>query len=244
MNITVNGQQYVWRFQYPGRGQACLRLQRHGRPGRHDRHARHHSRRRRRTPGGSRSSAARWTRPGLHEQDLVPDPARRDPGGSEAGRLQRASAPSCAAATTPNMYGRVIGMRYDDYKALVRRKGRSSSSTAQDRRRASSRSAQQDSSTAGARTRPTQHDRPIARPRPQIIAHERRRAERARLDLVAHHHRSQEDRDHVPLHGPRLLRAGRRRGAADAHPARRSPDNTLLDARAVQPDPHACTGRR
>ena len=50
---------------------------------------------------------------------------------------------------------------------------------------------------------------------PQITAHQRR-ARAEGLDLLGDHDRSQEDRDHVPGHDVRLLRAGRGRGAADA----------------------------
>ena len=42
----------------------------------------------------------------------------------------------------------------------------------------------------------------------------------SRLDRLGHHHRSQEDRDPLPVHDRVLLPGGRRRGAADAHPAR------------------------
>ena len=75
-----------------------------------------------------------------------------------------------------------------------------------------------------------------ARPRPQIIAHRAER-EATRLDLVDHHDRSQEDRDHVPRHGAGLLRAGRGRGAAHAHAAG-GPGQHAADAGALQPDPH------
>ena len=102
LNIKVDGQQYVVALPVPaGRGQARLRLQRHGRAGRHDRHARHHSRRRRALVVDPEARRQDGRGPGLHEQDLVPDPARRDPRGRGPGGLQRASAPSCAGATTP-----------------------------------------------------------------------------------------------------------------------------------------------
>ncbi len=102
LNIKVDGQQYVWRYQYPMQDKTQrLLLRRHGRPRRHDRHAGHHGRRRRRTRGGSPSWAARWT----------PSRATRTRRGSRSPRARSprattrssspASAPSCAVATTP-----------------------------------------------------------------------------------------------------------------------------------------------
>ncbi len=79
-------------------------------------------------------------------------------------------------------------------------------------------------------------------PVPQIIAHRVERP-RARLDVVDHDDRPQEDRDHVPGHDVRLLRARRRRGAADAHPARRAGQHAA-DARDATTSSSRCTGRR
>ena len=49
-----------------------------------------------------------------------------------------------------------------------------------------------------------------------------------RLDLVVHHHRSQEDRDHVPLHGPGVLRAGSGVEALLIRVQLGAPENTLV----------------
>ena len=139
-----------------------------------------------------------------------------------------------------NMFARVIGLPLDEYKAWYDGKA-AADQDARRRRRQAARRAQQAAvetqTVGGARVAATDRRprRPRA-PRPQIIAHEVERR-RPRLDVVAHDDRSQEDRDHVPLHGPRLLRARRRRGAADADPARRAGQH-VPDAREVQPDPH------
>ena len=99
MKIAVNGQQYVWRYSYPGKDQLLVYTDMV-------------------VPVGmtvllditADDVVHSWwipklggkmdAVPGYVEQDLVPDPAGRDPGGPEAGGLRRASAPSCAAATT------------------------------------------------------------------------------------------------------------------------------------------------
>ena len=63
-----------------GRG-AGVRLQRHVRAGRHDRHARRPVQGRRPLVVDPRARRQDGRGPGPHEQDLVPDPARRDPRG-------------------------------------------------------------------------------------------------------------------------------------------------------------------
>ena len=115
MKIAVNGQQYVWRYGYPGKDNLLV-YTRHGRPGRHDRAAGHHRRRRR--PLLVDPEARRQVRrgPGLHEQDLVPDPAGCDP---KEGQKQVVFTGQCAelcGRNHANMYARVIGMRMADYK--------------------------------------------------------------------------------------------------------------------------------
>ena len=55
---------------------------------------------------------------------------------------------------------------------------------------------------------------------PEIILHGEIGPRPRRLDRLGHHHRSQEDRDPLPVHDGVLLPGGWRRGAADAHPAR------------------------
>ena len=72
--------------------------------------------------------------------------------------------------------------------------------------------------------------------RPQILGREAR-PEAKGLDVVDHHDRPQEDRDHVPVHGPRVLPAGRRRGAAAEDPARGAGQH-VPEPREVQPDLH------
>ena len=81
LNLRVDGQQYVWRYQYPKLGEGDLLLRRHGRPGRHDRHARHHGRRRHALLVDPEARRQDGRGPGLHEQDLVQDPRVRDPRG-------------------------------------------------------------------------------------------------------------------------------------------------------------------
>ena len=58
------------------------------------------------------------------------------------------------------------------------------------------------------------------------------------LDRLADHHRSQEDRDHVPGHHLRVLHPRRCRGAADAGPARGA-EQHAAQLRALQPAAHA-----
>ena len=60
MNIEVNGKQYVWQFTYPG-DEKVFSYTRMYVPCGDDDHARHPLGRRAAPPGGSRSSAARWT---------------------------------------------------------------------------------------------------------------------------------------------------------------------------------------
>ena len=69
-------------------------------PGRHDRHAGHHGRRRRPLLVDPEARRQDGRRPGLRQQDLVPDPAGRHPGRARSRWSTTASAPSCAAATT------------------------------------------------------------------------------------------------------------------------------------------------
>ena len=92
MNIQVNGKQYVWQFTYPGDDEGLL-LHAHVRAGRDDGHARHPLRRR----------AALVVDPGARRQDGRAARATRTRPGSrstEPGDVLRASAPSCAGATT------------------------------------------------------------------------------------------------------------------------------------------------
>ena len=83
------------------------------------------------------------------------------------------------------------------------------------------------------------HDRDDRGPREGAAAdHRARGAARAEgLDVVDHDDRSQEDRDHVPVHDPRLLLPRRGRGAAAAHPAGVAGEHVPLP-REVQPALH------
>ena len=82
-----------------GRGRLLLR--RHGRPRRHDRHARHHGRRRHPLMVDPQAGRQDGRRPGLHQQDLVQDPASARSPRARTRWSSTASAPSCAGATTP-----------------------------------------------------------------------------------------------------------------------------------------------
>ena len=83
------------------RGEARLRLQRHVRADRDDGGARHQVDRRRALVVDPDARRQDGRGPGLHEQDLVQDPARQRSRRARAGSSTRASAPSCAGATTP-----------------------------------------------------------------------------------------------------------------------------------------------
>ena len=98
LSIDVNGQQYIWRYTYgrrrPQQLQQRVRVHRDGGPDRHDGHARHPRPGRRRTRGGSRSSAASSTR------SRATPTTRGSRSRRGCGHSSPASAPSCAAATT------------------------------------------------------------------------------------------------------------------------------------------------
>ena len=59
LKISVNSQQYIWRYDYEGSGGPALQLLHALRAGEHDGHARRSSRRTSSTPGGCRSWAGR-----------------------------------------------------------------------------------------------------------------------------------------------------------------------------------------
>ena len=88
MKIVVNGQQYVWRYSYPGRDRLLtytdmvVPVGRDGRAG-------HHGRRRHPLMVDSQARRQDGRRPRLREQDVVPDPGGRDPRGRDAGGLLR-----------------------------------------------------------------------------------------------------------------------------------------------------------
>ena len=211
-------------------------------PGRHDRHARHHRRRRRPLVVDPRARRQDGRHPGLHQQDLVQGHRRS---GSRTPRPVRR-----AVRAQPRQHDRARDRRaVRRLQGLVRPPGGGHQGRPRRGRQAARRDQQAASrSDRRPRRKPPQtpwpstirhrdDDRaPRAWRGPQIIAHEAR-PERTGLDVVDHHDRPQEDRDHVPLHGPRLLPAGRRRGAADADPARRAGQH-VPDAREVQPDLH------
>ena len=175
-------------------------------------------------------------RPRLLEQDVVPDPAGRDPGGPEAGGLhgpvRRALRPQ------PRQHVRPRDRHADGgLQEVVRRQGpggqgRPGPGVAEQQKALEPSSRRPVRGPTGERaTRRMQRVPAPADHRPT------RRARSRRLDLVDHHDRSQEDRDHVPRHGAGVLRAGRGRGAADAHAAG-DPGQHAAHAGAVQPDPH------
>ena len=116
MNIKVIGQQYSWNLLYPqARRQAGLRLQRHVRAGRHDRDARHRVGRRRALvvdPGARRQGRRD---PGLHEQDVVPIPLDAIPRADSV--VYKGQCAELCGRNHADMLARVIGLRYDDWKA-------------------------------------------------------------------------------------------------------------------------------
>ena len=124
-----------------------------------------------------------------------------------------------------NMYARVIGMRMADYKRWYADKVQAVKAARTDvakqhkalrPSRPRPVTAAPDEDRLGSHDRTHQH-RPAGAPAPADHRPRAPSARPTRLDLVGHHDRSQEDRDHVPGHGAGVLRAGRRRGAADAH---------------------------
>ena len=186
-------------LRLPGRASA-VQLLRDGRAHGHHRHARHQ--RRRRDPllvdPQARRQGRRRARP--REQDLVQDPAegRHDLQGPVRRALRR----------QPRGHARGGPRRHTRRNS---RPGRSSSALTS--RPPARRSASSARPRAGRTTRVVEPA--AAAGRPARDRHARPGPIAGRLARVAHHHRPQEDRDHVPgAHGP-LLAAGRGRGAPD-----------------------------
>ena len=161
--IGVNGQQYLWRYDYPAA--SALQLLRDGRPDQHDGHAEDHLLGRASTPGGSRSSAARPT----------PCPATPTrPGSRSPSRAPtRASAPSCAARATPTC-ARACGRCRRTSTRPGRERQSADIKAAQRRRSPSSASGRE----AAEQRRPRSDDRvamdsprPATSPAPEVVMH-------------------------------------------------------------------------
>ena len=179
MNITRRRPAVRVALPVPRRREHVLLLRRHGRARRHDGHAGHHGRRRHPLMVDPQAGRQDGRGPGLHEQDLVQDPADAIPAGEKQVVYTGQCAELCGR-NHANMLGRVIGMRYDDYKAWYDRKARRSRPPRPGRQAPASRST---SSSQGGRPEDPQthghdHHRPPSRPTcasaraPQIIAHD------------------------------------------------------------------------
>ena len=139
--------------------------------------------------------------PGLHQQDLVQ-------GRPKAGVFDGQCAELCGR-NHANMYARVIGVPFDEYQAWYDREA--GGHQGRPRRGAPSSAQRLDKQsddpgpvgslprTDMAITTDTEHDRPrAAARRGRRSSPTRARPEADGLDVVDHHDRSQEDRDHVP----------------------------------------------
>ena len=234
----------------PGRRKNVFCLHGDGRPGGHDGGRWTSPPTTSTTPGGSPSSAARWTpspatstRRGsraeaghLHgpvRRAVRPQPrqhardgarrARRTSTGAGTTSRPPASRPRSAAGARPAKYSR---RQVPSRPAATRPRAapRPGPSGGGSRNRADSHGHHRIRPAVRTRARPEITDAPA-----QARAHG--------LDLLGHDDRSQEDRDHVPLDGRRLLPDGRRRGAAHA-PAARRPGQQPAEPGEVQRDPH------
>ena len=147
-----------------------------------------------------------------------------------------------------NMYARVIALPFDEWQAWYDRRGEDD----QGRRRGGRRQRGPRAGRApGGRRWPRRESetsvdyaaRWLARRAPPADHHPRGAARAARLDVVDHHDRPQEDRDPLPLDRRRVLRARRRRGAADPAAARRAGEHAAVAGEATTSS-SPCTGRR
>ena len=185
MTINVDGQQYVWRYTYPDGttgSERRLLLQGDGTS-------------RRRRPSSSTIQAkdvihSWWIpqarrqvrrRPGLHELDVVQDPARRARGGRGPGGLRRPV--RRAVRAQPRRHGRQ-GDRASRLTTTRRRVARREGTADQARRRQARRAPERDPAASrrlsrGAGRVADHHGDSRDPPRPQIIAHEVEPASRA-----------------------------------------------------------------
>ena len=182
------------------RRQEGLLVHGHVRARGHDDDARHPLRTTCSTRGGSRSSAARWTRcPGYTNKTLVQ--------GDRAGRLARPVRRAVRAQPRQHVRARCIGLPYDEWKAWYDRQAdaiataeQAAGRGAQAARRQRGRATESSGETRVGPMASIETTPPAGRPSPQIIDDDGT-AGADGLDLVDHHDRPQADRDPVPLDG-------------------------------------------
>ena len=207
LKIRVNGQQYLWRYDYQGQEEQLFSFHTLYVPGEHDRDARGLLVRRRALLVGAQAGRQGRRRAGPRERDLVP---RR-----RGGRLRRASAPSSAGRATPTCARESSCCPVDDYEAWAEQQTadikEAQTGCPNSARSARPRAPRRRAASDGSRHRPP----PTPRGRHARLPRGPERLARLALD-----DRPQADRDHVHRGRARLLHRRRRRGAPHAPPAR------------------------
>ena len=231
MNIRVIGEQYAWSFFYPeveGEERVYAYNDMYVPVGMTD-HARHRVQGRRALVVDPAARRQDGRGPGLHEQDLVPDPARRDARGRGPRRLRgpvrRAVRPQPRRHARPR-----------DRPAVRRLAG-----VARRARREEIKTAEEDGGRRSARSASRRPRRRVASGRHPGAARRSSPTRSSGRGAAGSTWLTTTDHKKIGIlylgDGPRLLRDRRRRGAADADPARRAGQH-VPDAGEVQRDLH------